>query len=189
MKKILFSLVLLALAAAFYGAYLFGRQTGPSGFPAPGEGTAMRVVLPQTREVDLYFADSDGRRLSIERREVTGENLEDLFGRVIEELLRGPSEGTRLRTLPEAARVRTIFFREGTAWVDLDGAARDEHPGGTWTEVLAVYSIVNTLVENFTEVERVQILIDGSESDTLAGHVDISVPLESRIQLLAGEWE
>jgi hypothetical protein len=66
---------------------------------------------------------------------------------------------------------------------------RDEHPGGAWTEVLAVYSLVNTLVENFSDVKQVQILIDGNESETLAGHVDISRPLMSRIQLLAGDWE
>ncbi len=181
-------LILLVLAVAI-AAFLFGRRTRPAAPPTPEEGSAGILFLPQTREVDLYFADTAGQRLSIERREVTGENREDLYEKVVEELLRGPADESRLRTLPETTQVRTIYYREGTVWVDLDSAVRDEHPGGTWTEVLAVYSIVNTLVENFPDVEQVQILIEGSESETLAGHVDITGPLKSRLQLLAGDWE
>lgn len=188
MKKYLTAFVLVVLvAAALYAAFLLGRhlRTGK----APGERPGDLTVLPQIREVDLYFADLNGQRLSIERREITGENREDLFARVVEELLRGPTDGNRLRTLPETTQIRTVYFRDGTVWVDFDAAVRDEHPGGTWTEVLAVYSIVNTMVENFSEVDWVQILIEGGQSDTLAGHVDISGPLTSRVQLLSGEWE
>lgn len=190
MKRYLTPVILILLGlAVVYGAFLFGKHTKPAGIPTPEEGTAGILSLPQTREVDLYFADLTGQRLSIERREVTGENREDLYERVVEELLRGPVDETRLRTLPETTQVRTIYYQNGTVWVDLDSAVRDEHPGGTWTEVLAVYSIVNTLVENFPDVEEVQILIEGSESETLAGHVDIRGPLMSRLQLLAGDWE
>ena len=188
MKKYLTAFVLVVLvAAALYAAFLLGRHLRTGN--APGERPGDLTVLPQIREVDLYFADLNGQRLSIERREITGENREDLFARVVEELLRGPTDGNRLRTLPETTQIRTVYFRDGTVWVDFDAAVRDEHPGGTWTEVLAVYSIVNTMVENFSEVDWVQILIEGGQSDTLAGHVDISGPLTSRVQLLSGEWE
>ena len=137
----------------------------------------------------LFFADTTGRRLSLERREITGDSREDLLKKVIEELIKGPVDEDRIRTFPEVTLVRAVYAREQTVWVDLGGAVQDEHPGGAWTEVLAVYSIVNTLTENFTDVSRVQILINGRESETFAGHVDISKPLTSRIQLLAGDWE
>jgi spore germination protein GerM len=172
--------------------YLFIRFTLPGGGIRPlGEDVMSKPVLsePQTREMDLFFADVTGRRLSIERREITGDNREDLLKRVVEELIKGPADEDRTRTLPESTLVRAIFTREQTVWVDLGGAIQDEHPGGAWTEVLAVYSIVNTLTENFPNVLRVQILINGRESETFAGHVDISTPLENRIQLLAGDWE
>lgn len=180
--------VVLALAA-LYAAYRYGAARRQAETLFPDQVVQTPNSLPQTRQVDLYFADVTGRRLAIERREVAGEDRGDLILKVLEELIRGPQDTTRIRTLPETTQLRTVFFRDETVWVDLDSAVRDEHPGGTWTEVLAVYSIVNTLVENFSDINHVQILIEGVEGETLAGHVDISRPLASRIQLLSGEWE
>ena len=182
----------LILIASIAGAYTFLRLTLPDRtLTPPGEsGIGVPAAsLPQTRQMDLFFTDLTGRRLSLERREITGENREDLLKNAVEELLKGPADETRIRTLPEAVLVRAVFTREQTVWVDLGGGIQDEHPGGAWTEVLAVYSIVNTLTENFTDISNVQILINGRESETFAGHVDISTPLKSRIQLLAGDWE
>ncbi|UCG38598.1 MAG: GerMN domain-containing protein [bacterium] len=176
------ALALLALGRQWFG----GKAPGP---PSPERPADHAAAGPQTRQVDLYFADVSGQRLSLERREVSGESREDLLLHVVEELIKGPLEPGRVRTLPETVQVRALFHRDGTVWVDLGSAVRDEHPGGSWTEVLAVYSVVNTLVENFGDIQQVQILIDGSRSETLAGHVDISGPLRSRIQLLAGDWE
>lgn len=190
MKKRLFTTaVIILILGAVYAAYRYGEAKRAPGVPVPEEALEAAKILPQTRQIDLYFTDEASRRLSIERREVTGENREDLIRKVMEELIRGPVDSGRLRTLPETVQVRTVYFKDGTVWVDMDSSVRDEHPGGTWTEVLAVYSVVNTLAENFSDVQQVQVLIEGSESDTLAGHVDISKPLMSRVQLLAGDWE
>ena len=190
MKRNVLAAVVLILVVG--GVYLFisstlpGRKVSP-----PGEGVLSKPILsePQGREVDLYFADLAGRRLSIERREVTGDNRDDLLKHVVEELIKGPNSANRIRTLPESTLVRAVFTLEQTVWVDLGGSVHDEHPGGAWTEVLAVYSVVNSLTENFADISRVQILINGRETETFAGHVDISKPLENRIQLLAGDWE
>ena len=190
MKKYLMAAVILILAAG--GVYLYVHLALPgSGITPPGGEVTSKPVLsaPQTKMMDLFFSDITGRRLSLERREVTGDNREDLLKNVVEELIKGPIDENRVRTLPESVLVRAVFEREKTVWVDLGGAVSDEHPGGAWTEVLAVYSLVNTLTENFTDVSYVQLLINGRESETFAGHVDISTPLASRIQLLAGDWE
>jgi spore germination protein GerM len=188
-KKLLAAGFILLALVALYAAYRYGAARRGSEMSFPGEGVQTSKTLPQTRQVDLYFADVADRRLSIERREVTGEDLGDLLLKVLEELVKGPQDAARVRTLPETTQVKTVFIRDETVWVDLDSAVRDEHPGGAWTEVLAVYSVVNTLVENFSNISQVQILIEGNESETLAGHVDISRPLASRVQLLAGDWE
>ena len=49
--------------------------------------------------------------------------------------------------------------------------------GGTLDEILSVYTIVDALTENLPAVTAVQILVDGKEVDTLAGHVDLRAPL------------
>ncbi len=181
------ALILIAGAAVLIIRYSLSRK----GVTPPGQEFVSQPVLtlPETREMDLFFADITGQRLSLERREVAGENRQDLIKNIVEELIKGPNDEDRMRTLPEPTLVRAVYIRDQTVWVDLGGAIEEEHPGGAWTEVLAVYSIVNTLTENFTDISRVQLLINGRESETFAGHVDISVPLTGRMQLLAGEWE
>ena len=51
------------------------------------------------------------------------------------------------------------------------------HPGGSTAELQTIYSVVNTLTLNFPGIKKVQLLIDGSVHDTLAGHIVISIPL------------
>ena len=52
-------------------------------------------------------------------------------------------------------------------------------------ELLTVYTIVNALLTNLPTLQQVQILIDGREADTLAGHVDLRRPLKKNDNLLA----
>jgi hypothetical protein len=43
--------------------------------------------------------------------------------------------------------------------------------------LLTVYAIVNAVTTNLPAVQRVQILVDGKEVDTIAGHIDVRRPL------------
>ena len=45
-----------------------------------------------------------------------------------------------------------------------------------------MYSLVNALAINVPEINAVQIMINGSEVDTLAGHIDLRQPLEPNMQ-------
>ena len=51
------------------------------------------------------------------------------------------------------------------------------HPGGALEELFTVYTIVNALTVNLPAITHVQILVNGKEADTLAGHVDLRQPL------------
>ena len=64
----------------------------------------------------------------------------------------------------------------GVAFVDLSAEAHREHPGGSLDEIFTVYSIVNTLTDNLPAITAVQLLVDGRQVDTLAGHVDVRRP-------------
>ena len=50
-----------------------------------------------------------------------------------------------------------------------------------------LYTIVNALTVNLPAVKRVQILVDGREVDTLAGHVDLRHPLQKNLQWIKTE--
>ena len=45
-----------------------------------------------------------------------------------------------------------------------------------------MYTIVNALTDNLPAITAVQILIDGHEVDTLAGHVDLRRPLRKNLE-------
>ena len=81
--------------------------------------------------------------------------------------------------MPPGTTLRALFVTERG-----DGVRRSEprgrrraHPGGSLDELLTVYTIVDALTANLPAVTAVQLLVDGKEVDTLAGHVDLSRPL------------
>jgi hypothetical protein len=65
--------------------------------------------------------------------------------------------------------------------VDLSAEVARNHPGGSIDEILTVYTIVNALTDNLPAITAVQILVDGREVDTLAGHVDLRRPLRKNL--------
>jgi hypothetical protein len=66
-------------------------------------------------------------------------------------------------------------------------AARTNHTGGALDELFTVYTIVDALTVNLPAITRVQILIEGREVDTLAGHVDLRNPLQKNLQWVRTE--
>ncbi len=189
MKKtfVTIAAVLLLAAALVIGFRLYISWKAPEG-PVPSVTRREKPTTGESRIIDLYFSDADGRRLALEAREIPwGETAATVLWSV-QELISGPGKRNLSATIPGGVKVRSVFVRDRIAYVDLTSAVSSNHPGGSWSELLTVYSLVNTITENFTEIDKVQLLIEGKESETLAGHIDINRPLPGRIQLLAGDW-
>jgi hypothetical protein len=86
------------------------------------------------------------------------------------------------RTLPaDAALLQFYLLPDGTAVADFSETLGTETPSGILSEQLAVDSISHTLGASVGAVHRLKILIHGQESDTLAGHLDLTgfFPVES----------
>ena len=107
------------------------------------------------------------------------------FGQaIVRGLIRGPGQELA-PTIPQNTQLRALYITEdGTCYVDLSVAVRENHPGGVVTELLTVYSIVNSLILNIAEIEAVKILIEGQESLTLSGHIDLQQPFEANMLLI-----
>ncbi len=87
--------------------------------------------------------------------------------------------------IPPGASLRAFYVTErGEGFIDLSAEAATAHPGGSTAEVLTVYSLVNAVTANLPSVTRVQLLIDGKEVDTLAGHVDLRRTLEKNDEIV-----
>lgn len=149
--------------------------------PSPTPGAARRI------HVRLYFEAAERRGLLSEEREVAF--LPDLalqLRTVVEELAKGPQAPNLLPTLPPETRVLEVFVHAGgVVFLNLSGDVRSGLAGGSQTELLTVYSVVNTIVTNFPATTRVQILVDDQAVASLSGHVDLSRPLPPDMTLVA----
>ncbi len=84
--------------------------------------------------------------------------------------------------IPSGTTLRALFVTDrGEAYVDLSRDVTSAHPAGTTAELLTTYTIVSALTVNLPAVTAVQLLVDGKEVDTLAGHVDQRRPLAKNL--------
>jgi spore germination protein GerM len=93
-----------------------------------------------------------------------------------------------ISVIPKGTSLRAFYVTDrGDAFVDLSRDITSAHPGGSLTELLTVNAIVNAVAANLPAVQRVQLLVDGKEVDTIAGHVDVRRPLSRDPTLVRGE--
>ena len=133
----------------------------------------------------LYYATTDGQALVAVKREVPlAEGVVPQGREILAAQLQPAPEGY-VSVVPMGTMLRAFYVTErGDAFVDLSPEIATNHPGGSFTELLTVYAIVNAITANLPTLQRVQILIDGKEADTLAGHVDLRRPLVQDLALV-----
>ena len=135
--------------------------------------------VSRSTTVSLYFVDVEELKLVAERRTISrAASTVEQIKLTVTELVKGPKTDL-ISTIPEETEVREVFLDEkGCAYVDFSRAISRNHPGGTTGELVTISSIVSTLTANFPEeIQKVQILIDGKEAESIAGHIDISRPI------------
>lgn len=138
--------------------------------PAPGDG--------RTITTRLFYVSADGTRLTPTEHEVPfAERTTDQARFIVEAQLAEPA-APLVSAVPAGTTLRALFVTDqGAAFVDLSGAVASAHPGGSLNELLTIYTFVQALTANIPAITSVQLLVDGREVDTLAGHVDIKRPL------------
>ena len=126
----------------------------------------------------LYYVGDDGLRLTgVERDVAYGEGTLAQAREIVTAQL-APVVDPLVSAIPAGTTLRAMYLTEGgEAFVDLSREAASAHQGGTVNELLTIYTIVNALTTNLPAVKSVQLLVDGKEVDTLAGHVDLRRPL------------
>ena len=156
------------------------------GQASPGGEVPDRLEIARTVTVSLYYADNARFALLAEQRQLPrSENPVALGRTIIRELAAGPLDKHRLRTLPNGDILKTFFISsDRTAYVDLNPEMWTHHPGGLQADILAIYSIVNSLVLNMAEIDAVKILSPGREPVPAAGHLDLRYPLKANILLI-----
>jgi hypothetical protein len=156
-------------------------QTPPSGGPG-----AERLEIARAVTLSLYFKDSARFALLAEQKQLPHPGNPVALGKtIIRELAAGPRGKHLIRTLPDGDILRTLFIDvDKTAYIELNPDMWTRHPGGVQSDMLAVYSIVNSLILNMAEINAVKILSPGRKPIPAPGHLDLHYPLKANILLI-----
>jgi spore germination protein GerM len=186
MSRGLLAIVVIAIVGVLIGTMLVSRvprltsQATPRAAAAP----APTAPAPPGRKIKarLFYVADDGMRLtSVERDIAYGEGAVEQAREIVAAQI-APVVEPLVSAVPPGTTLRAVFLAEnGAAYVDLSRELASAHPGGTLNELLTVYTIVNALTVNLPAVTSVQVLVDGKEVDTLAGHIDLRQPLSRNL--------
>jgi hypothetical protein len=172
--------------AAMLGWLMFvglPRWYGPAAPAAvPSAAAADPAQAARKIKARLFYVDADGMRLTaVERDVLYAERPADQAREIITAQIE-PVDEPLVSAIPRATTLRALFVTDkGEAFVDLSGDVQSAHPGGSLNELLTVYTIVDALTENLPAITAVQVLVDGKEVETLAGHVDLRRPLAKNL--------
>ncbi len=184
LKGIVAALVAVGLAVAVT-VVLDRAARAPHAPPQTGGGPAPAGATPNT--AILFYVAEDGTALVTRTVEIPAAADALTRARLVVERQLAPPARPLTSAFPAGTRLRAVYLTaEGNAFVDLSGDVSAAHPGGSLDELFTVYALVNALVSNVPEIAAVQILIEGREVDTLAGHVDLRRPLGLGMQWVGG---
>lgn len=171
---------LVAVLIAFVGVgWALVRLLSPPPAAPAAEITTTAPAETAHITATLYYGSSDGRALVPVRRDVPAATGVVDQGRQILAVQFQDAPQPYVQVVPKGTKLRAFYVTDrGDAFVDLSGDVASAHPGGSLTELLTVYAIVNAITTNLPAIQRVQLLVEGKEVDTIAGHVDIRRPLE-----------
>ncbi len=169
-------MILIALSVSMGLERLFST-------PVPEETDAIRLPDAAADAVahitaTVFYGTGDGQALVGVRREVPLADGRIEQGRQILMLALTPPPSGYTSPIPRGTTLRAFYVTDkGDAFIDLSQQVVSGHSGGSLAELLTVSALVNDVTANLPAVQRVQILIEGKQVDTLAGHVDLRRPL------------
>jgi len=169
-------IVVLVLAAVLFRGE-GGEKIKSAVEISPAESPPEPPSAREAKTVRLFFLSEEDSLLHPEPREIlAGPSIVEEAEQVVEELIRGSDKGY-VSPLPPETKLRQLFVtKDGVAYVDLSREIMEKHPSGSSAELATVYSIVNTLAYNFKPIKKVFLLVEGSEKETLSGHINLSQP-------------
>ena len=170
-RKISISLLIpFAIVAMVFGALIWKKMQDSSELhPVPQVNQSAAI-----RKGVLFFV-ADGTRLAREARELPScTDTETCVKDLLDELFSGPV-GELDEALPKGAQLISVQLKGDQAVVDVTKAFATELPAGSSAEMLAVYSIIDTVCFNYPQIARVRITLEGAATNL--NHLDLMDPL------------
>jgi len=171
---------LAVLLVAVLGMSIYAWHVRTTVVTANVASTDTRPLAPPvagpTEQVFLFVAhDEDGTLRPESTRIPLPSGRQQRAEELLRALLSVYLDKSSPHVLGPGSDVRSVFLVDpGVAVIDLNGAFADTHRSGVLVEELTVASLIHTISANTPGILKVQILVDGKERDTLAGHADLT---------------
>ena len=169
------ALLVIAAALGFYAYHLKKHVAEEEQRLAAQPNAVAPPANGPTTLVTLYVASDAGGNLSRTQENVSlPQERSERARAILRALLNKYSQSPSPHPIGANSEVRDVFIMENDlAIVDMSASFVENHPSGVLAEELTIASIVNTLNANDPQINRVKILVNGQERDTLAGHADL----------------
>ena len=135
----------------------------------------------QLVNIKVYYPDENATGLVAVEKSI--KDTDNKYQAAVEALMAGTEKKGLANVFPKKAKLLQVTVSGKVAKVNFSRELQKNFVGGSTGEEMLVGSVVNTLTE-FPEIQKVQILVDGQEVETLSGHMDLSQPLPRMTELL-----
>ena len=103
---------------------------------------------------------------------------------IVNELIKGPQNSSELlATIPQNTQLLSLSRNNETVLINFSKEFVENHPGGSSSETLTIFSIVNTLTE-IKEVEKVEFLVEGKKLKEFKGHYEFDKPFTRNEEII-----
>lgn len=133
------------------------------------------------RMFTLYFPDKQATGLLAEYRLMPLEDGADYT--VVSELLAGTSDfENKINIIPQGTKINSVTTDNGLCTIDFSQEFIRNHTGGSASDSLVIYSIVNALTE-LKSCQNVQFLVNGNKYVTFGGY-GLDQPFERKEDII-----
>ncbi|OIB04617.1 hypothetical protein AK95_13465 [Paenibacillus sp. LC231] len=148
-----------------------GTSNG-SGGSSTGSGSEVTTPEAKTESIKAYYTDPDLMELVEGTAEITYKEDQEKYKAAYQALQK--SDKGDMVPLWEKIGLNSLKFENGA--LTLDVTVPDEANLGAGGESFAIDAIKKTFFQ-FDEVKSLQILVDGQQTESLMGHVDLENPM------------
>ena len=131
--------------------------------------------------VKLYFANETGDALIEYDTDINYSGVESIEELAVKQLINGPTKMGLYDTIPKDTVLLNLYKTDGTCFVDFNEKFLEKLPD--LSENVAIYSVVNTLVE-LPGINKVQFRINGEIQKTYLESVEFDVPFERNLDII-----
>lgn len=148
-----------------------GASNG-SGGSSTGSGSEVTTPEAKTESIKAYYTDPDLMELVEGTAEISYKEDQEKYEAAYQALQK--SDKADMVPLWEKIGLNSLKFENGA--LTLDVTVPDEANLGAGGESFAIDAIKKTFFQ-FDEVKSLQILVDGQQTESLMGHVDLENPM------------